>query len=208
VFVIEANGETGWKNADPAYLLEVGDSPDDGAVYLHGPLYTGTLSLSEDGGAVTAIDMPVSATPAPETEQSIAVRIDGTKILTFDATADGDGQVFTPGVKVHGFHIDEAEETSIPDSGDGNPATYTLTPTRTYVELTCSDANGCTVTMGETSIDEGTKVELVNAGANPYTIVDTSGVSEMTGDFTASQYDVIFYRYIGDRWVERGRSDN
>lgn len=209
LYIDAGNDKIGIGNSSPAQHLEVGSDPTDGNVEINGSLWAGVLELTEDGGkAGPIINMPVSGTPAADTEQSYPFAIDGTNILTIYSKADGDGEIYSPAVHLHGLDVDEAQTVTIPDSGDGAAATYTLTPTRSYVEVTCADANGCVLTMGENGIDEGTKTELANAGANPYTIQDTAGVSEMEGDFTAGQYDLISFRDMGDRWLERFRKNN
>lgn len=100
------------------------------------------------------------------------------------------------------------DSDTIADSGDGNPATATLNPSSGYVELTCSDGDGCTITMGETGVLEGTPVIITNISANACNFADTSGVSELAGAFAMGQYDVLEIVYTGDRWVEMSRSDN
>ena len=101
-----------------------------------------------------------------------------------------------------------ADADTIATTGDGNPATHTLTPTTSYVELTCNDADTCDVTMGETGMVEGTRVVIVNVSANVCDFADAAGVSELAGAFAMGQYDVLTLQYIGDTWVEVSRSDN
>lgn len=93
------------------------------------------------------------------------------------------------------------------DSGDANPGALTINPTTALVYITVSDADGCAFTLGETNVTSGLRVELVVV-AGSGTFSDTSGVSELAGGFVAGVYDVLSVRYIADRWVETGRSDN
>lgn len=97
---------------------------------------------------------------------------------------------------------------SVADTGDGSPATGTLTPTATYVEGTCNDADTCDITMGESSAADGDVLRFVNVGSNTFDFVDTTGVSELAGAAAIGQYDYLELVYTGDRWVECGRSDN
>jgi len=97
---------------------------------------------------------------------------------------------------------------TIADTGDANPATLTLEPTRSYVEITCNDANTCDITMSETNANQGQIVYIVNVSANVVDLADSSGVSELAGAFAANQYDTITLIYTSDRWVELDRSDN
>ncbi|MCA9399527.1 MAG: hypothetical protein KC618_07250, partial [Candidatus Omnitrophica bacterium] len=100
------------------------------------------------------------------------------------------------------------DSDTVADSGDGNPATATLTPTQSYAKLTCSDADGCDITMGETGMVDGTLVTIVNVSANVCNFSDSSGVSELNGDFAMNQYETLELIYVTDRWVERSRSAN
>jgi len=95
-----------------------------------------------------------------------------------------------------------ADTYNIDDTGDANPATYTLSPKTSYVELTCSDADTCDITMDEAGMIEGFEVTIVNVSANVCDFADTAGVSELTGAIALGQYDVLKLIYIGDRWVQ------
>lgn len=93
---------------------------------------------------------------------------------------------------------------TIASNGGGTPATLTLTPTGSYVTLTCNDPDGCTITMGETGIPDGMPVTIVNVSANPCTFADTSGVSELSGAVSLGQWQSINLEYVTDRWVQSG----
>lgn len=97
---------------------------------------------------------------------------------------------------------------TIADSGDANPATQNLTATSSYVRLTCSDADGCTITMIETAAFDGQVLTITNASANACNFADTSGVSELAGAFAMGQYDSLTLIYASDRYVESNRSNN
>jgi len=56
-------------------------------------LATGPIELEEDSGAVTAINLPVSATPTAGDEMSITFSIDSNSVLTVKALADSSGGV-------------------------------------------------------------------------------------------------------------------
>ncbi len=99
---------------------------------------------------------------------------------------------------------------TVADNGGGTAATGTLTPatSRSYIALTCSDVHGCDMTLSETGARDGMTLTVVNVSANVSNFADTSGVSETAGSFAAGQWDAIEYRYVTDRWVELGRSNN
>lgn len=109
-----------------------------------------------------------------------------------------------------GFFLQNAASITIPDNGAGTPAAYTWQPsyTRALTLFTCNDANGCDITLSETTIGTGVNHRAVNVSANNLTFTDTAGVTEMAGNFTAGQWDTISFIYITDRFVEVGRVDN
>lgn len=95
------------------------------------------------------------------------------------------------------------------DNDAGTAGACTLGPPYPATILyTCSDLNGCTVTLSETSAKSGDSFRVVNVSSNTATFADTSGVSETAGSFAAGQWDAITYVYITDRWVELARSNN
>jgi hypothetical protein len=107
-----------------------------------------------------------------------------------------------------GWHS-PARTLTIADSGGAGAATHTLTtPIAEDYDVTCSDADGCDFTFGETSILNNQKLCLTNVSANALNFADTSGVSELAGAFAAGQYDTICAKYKTDRWVEFSRSNN
>jgi hypothetical protein len=68
------------------------------AIVFNANLGIGTLEIDEDSGAVTLVDMSVSATPADGTEESIAFAIDGGWILKLYSEADSAGAVDTQSI--------------------------------------------------------------------------------------------------------------
>ena len=95
------------------------------------------------------------------------------------------------------------------DSGNASPGALTINPATSLVFITVSDADGCTITLGETNVTSGVVVQLIVI-AGTGTFSDTAGVTELAGlvGFAAGQYDALTLRYVADRWVETGRSDN
>ena len=96
---------------------------------------------------------------------------------------------------------------TIDDDGAGTAAAGTLTPTSSYAEVTCSDANGCTLAISETGARQGQQIEILNISANTLTINDTSGQQETTAP-ALGQYDTFSGRYMSDRWVQYATSNN
>lgn len=102
------------------------------------------------------------------------------------------------------------QSASCADSGDGSASTLTLLPTANFIQLTNSDANGCTVTMSETGMVAGTEITIAivsNAGGT-VDFADTSGVTELSGALTLAIYDTLRLAYTTSRWVMLGTSNN
>jgi hypothetical protein len=95
---------------------------------------------------------------------------------------------------------------SIADNGGGTAAAGGVTPSASYVSLTCLDADGCTVTLSETGARDGFVLTVVNVGSNTATFSDSSGVQEIGGSVALGQHESLSLVYNGDRWVEVSRS--
>lgn len=101
------------------------------------------------------------------------------------------------------------QSVSVADDGAGTAASATIAPASGCVALvTCNDANGCNITIGETSINNGQYLTVVNVSTNTVNMADTAGVSEAAGAAALGQWDSISYVYATDRWVELARSNN
>jgi len=98
------------------------DSEDDlmvtGELEVYSNLYTGAIEFAEDAGLVTAMDMPVSATPADGTVEGYSFAVDGTDILTIYSEADSAGAVDTTRV---GIGRTDPEEMLHIGDGTDNP---------------------------------------------------------------------------------------
>ncbi len=115
---------------------------------------------------------------------------------------DCDGKI------AHGLDVSTVQAITVADTGDGSAAASTLTPTAAYVSYTCSDTDGCTITLSETGAVDGSTVKVTNVSANASTFADTSGLTELAGSFAMGQYDSLTLVYATDRWVEVHRSNN
>lgn len=102
----------------------------------------------------------------------------------------------------------QVDARTIADNGGGGAATLTLTPVGSFVELTCNDTQGCTITMGETGIPDGMILHIVGLTTLTPTFADTAGVTELSAALTMGQYDTLTLVYASDRWVELMRSNN
>jgi hypothetical protein len=87
-------------------------------------------------------------------------------------------------------------------------ASATLTPTSDYVIISCSDADGCAITLSETGAADGKRVTLLGGSANGSTVTDSAGVTELAGNITLGIYDTLSLIYVVNAWAEVGRSNN
>lgn len=100
-------------------------------------------------------------------------------------------------------------EIACTDTGNPDAAVYSITtPTKSQYQVTATDSDGCRIQLGETSIEDGQIIEVINVGSANVTMSDESGVAETGGTITLGQYDTLALRYIGDRWVEVSTTNN
>lgn len=189
-----------------------------------GTMSGATFSISHGGSLVGTGRSLVAATTMSSTSgtQDLIVNLDtsssrtgaGGTTTTFygarlrKATVSAGTITNNYALNIDGRNNYVVDARTIADNGTGTPATLTLNPTSSSVQLTCSDANGCDITMSESGTLDGTILNIINVGANDCNFSDTSGVSETTGAIVLGQYDSISFMYAVDRWVRTGGSDN
>ena len=125
-----------------------------------------------------------------------------------DTLKTDDSLIVTNWISPTTYIIHGVDKDTIDEVAGGDPATHTLTPSASYVELTCNDANTCDITMGETGMVEGIIVTIVNVSSNVCDFADSAGVSEIAGAFNMGQYDTLKLIYDGATWIEICRSNN
>ncbi|MBI3624231.1 hypothetical protein HY218_01215 [Candidatus Saccharibacteria bacterium] len=196
---------------------------------------TGTLTADLTGNADTATDFTgslvgdVTGTQGATVVSSVSCATcvgDGAlsaNVALYDAAAptftndltapnfigDLTGNVIGTDVSVSGILTLGKQAVVVADNGLGTAATATITPSSSYIEINCQDADGCDVTMGEGGETEGNLAILVSVGdGNTINFADTSGVSELAGTFNAGLHDSLTLAYDGTTWVEVSRSNN
>lgn len=87
-------------------------------------------------------------------------------------------------LRTQGSLIADPDTLTIADSGDANPATATHSPASTILIVTCNDANGCELTLGETGVADGQLLEVINATANALVMKDVAAVQSFPHDVT------------------------
>lgn len=110
--------------------------------------------------------------------------------------------------------LENAFNYNIPDSGGAGAATYTLQPAGySLVTISCGDADGCTLTMGETGVVAGASVVIIQivAGSGNITIVDDDGTTaELDGDtnLTLNVLDSVTLHYAAvGNWIQTAYID-
>lgn len=136
----------------------------------------------------------------------------GDLLVTDDATIGDDADVVgdltagtiasDAGVTATTRFVATPSPLTVADSGDGSPAAGTVTTTSEVVHVTCSDADGCALTLSETGAVSGAKVFIVNIGTNSLTIADSAGVQETTGALTLGANDNVWFCYVPSAWVQ------
>ncbi len=87
-------------------------------------------------------------------------------------------------------------------------AVFTLTPASSFARITCNDPDGCNMTLGEGSAQDGDMVVIAVASTNSVDANDTAGVTELSGNFILGQYDTLSLIYSSDRWLQLSTANN
>jgi hypothetical protein len=178
-----------------------------------------TVTLADASGTVMLSTLATNAPSAAASVWAVSNR------LTFEgATADNfeteitvtdptqDNLVTLPNTSGTAV-LSNVFNYAIPDSGDGAAAAYTL---QAYgyrlATLSCLDAHGCTVTMGETGLIVGDSVTIIQiaAGSGNITIVDDDGTTaELDGDanLVLNTLDSVTLHYTPGTWVQTAYID-
>jgi hypothetical protein len=161
--------------------------------------------LAVDGTlSVDAVTVDADVTVGENVAVTGAVTADSMSSAT---TIGSNGNITTVAL----FVVTPTEQT-IADSGDGSAAAGTILATAGRVHVTCADADGCALTLSETSAANGSTLTIVNVGAsNSLTIADSANVQETTGALTLGQRDNVTFCYVNNTittWVQCGPVNN
>ena len=193
------NGTSWLAGADVSTPVFAGTiTSTQGTIVADTPFFSGTSTWNNGGVTFTAFKFNVTDTASASGSLLMDLRVGNATKFSVDKN----------GVVTGSIYIATPQSFTVADDGAGTAASATLTPTSTAVGITCNDANGCNITMGETGMVSGYELRIVNLSANVCNFADTSGVSETAGAFAMGQYDAITYLYAVDRWVEMNRSNN
>ena len=185
---------------------------NNGEIKANGGIAAGAYLFAEDAGFVTAMDLPVSATPAAGTQESYTFKIDGVSFLKVYAEADSAGGIQNPSLRFFKPRVLIPSSDLVLDTTDditvtnpimrvvGDAAAKTLTSTPTLVAAAdgmhviiqgTSDAN--TVTLQDESNLAGSKLQL-------------AGGADMV--LAAGDTLVLIYDAGDANWYEISRSNN
>lgn len=199
---------TGNVNLGNSLLLNIGNANTDftasGGLNLAGDLAIATNKFtvaSASGNTAVAGTFAVTST---STFTDLATFNNGATVNQTFTT--NNAAIFNATARFVSFARFMVDSRSIVSNGAGTPAALTLLPTSSYVEITCSDPDGCNITMDET-ISQGAIIFMcvVSGTVN---FADSSGVSELAGAYAAGADDCITLIYGADRYRELGRSNN
>lgn len=111
----------------------------------------------------------------------------------------------------HQFYCQNATLTCA-DNGGGTPAACTATniDSRCAQLVTCNDADGCALTLDESSAAAGQRAFIMNVGTNNVTIADSAGVQETDGGatLTLGTNDTVEFVYGNTTWAQLGQASN
>lgn len=165
---IHVTGEvtgSGTANYLPKWIAEtgLGNSPlhvDASSLHIEDL----SIKFKQDGGALTAFDLPVSATPAAGTEESYAFKIDGTIIAKIYAEANGAGGIQNArmaaseirALDATGLKLFDAAGSGIFVKDGGSVGIGTLTPEgRLYVSTGTSATDILSIRASPLVADQG-----------------------------------------------------
>jgi len=175
--------------------------------YWSGSAWT-TAGLGAGPGTASSI---FSASAGRLTFEGLTADAYETELVATDPTADA--LIYIPN-RTGTMAVESAFNYAIPDSGDGNAATYTLQATGySLATLACGDAQGCTVTMGETGIIAGASITIIQiaASAGNITIVDDDGTTaELDADanLVLNTLDSVTLHYAAvGNWIQTAYID-
>lgn len=164
-------------------------------IEVGGTINLGSIEATEDSGAVTLADMPVSATPAALTEESFTIKIDGDNVLTIGAFADNAGGVTGRFTKSHG-----AQMVSKIDSGGADYNPSILTSDYIITVDTTAAARAVIISAEDKASGSATRPRIFiikdiagNAGTNNITVsLETAGTIDGSATYVINaNYDSI-----------------
>ncbi|MBI4600020.1 hypothetical protein HY732_03795, partial [Candidatus Uhrbacteria bacterium] len=211
-------------NNIPGANGDLADNPNYALVGLVGQV---VVDITNEGGAIAAGDfITTSSTAGKGMKATKAGRVIGMALGSFTGT---DGQVmvqvlntwYDPGTggaasSAKDFFVENrmqlgSQTITVNDDGNSNSkATASLTPTASYVEVNCLDANGCNLNVEETGARAGDLLYIASLNT-PVTVGDRENIlngsnPELGNDDTASF--IYSSGKANNLWLQLSYSDN
>ncbi len=163
-------------------------------------LASGNIEIEEDAGAITLVNLPVSATPADETIEGYGFSVDSNSIVQVLASADSAGGVYGERLKVDSSIFVNDAQTFTDSDATPDVRGYTNWETNT---------SGVTITdfdWGGKTIPEGQILIVVSKGVIVWDVTG-QGIKGGTTDITTAAGDVTTFMYDGADWLITSRID-
>ena len=160
--------------------------------------------LDAGGSATECATASCTLNASTTLDGAAIVTTDGSQILT-NKIIDGDDNIIRD-LALNMFRTGTAR--AVLDTGDGSKGMATLTPTAGTYKVDCQDTDGCDITLGETSMEEGYPLDIVCISSNTCDFADTAGVSELAGAASLGLKDSLTLKYLDGGWIKFHRSDN
>ena len=141
------------------------------------------------------------------TALQVSIQSSSGKVLVLENN-DTDGLISVTGgfLKLQDLVVFTNQTTTIADNASGgSQATQTITPTNSHTNVTCNDADGCAITMGETNMTQGAFFVITNVGTNRINFSNTANVTALRGNVELKQHNSLLLWYSTSQWYEVGR---
>lgn len=133
-----------------------------------------------------------------------SVRLSPGLVTMFECQAGGN-------CVTYGRSSDAPSPATCADSGGAGLGTLFISATTSYAEVTNSDPDGCTLTIGEpTAGGQHLTLALVATAGGVITLADTPGTVNIAADWTPGVGDTLsmIYSQTRSEWLQTGSSDN
>jgi len=185
-----ANAFIGTSAAGTASATFHGNSSSAGIFKVRGAATTQAILGAQNNKTATQVVVSIA--------DSVSTTSDGTSLW----------QIFGSGLVV-----EPQRAQTCADSGSGSPGTLTIDIDASYIQITNSDVDGCTITISETSAVTGAKADLIvvsNAGGNVVVSNQAGVIALSASPYNMTLTDSLSVRYssVLNAWTETSRSVN
>jgi len=184
------------------------------------------VNVTNEGGAIAVGDfITTSSTAGKGMKATKAGRVIGMALSAFNGT---EGQVmvqvintwYDPGTgsdsSAGNLFVENkmtlgVETVTVVDNGTDTSAIVSLTPTTSYVEIKCEDANGCVLSPSDATAKGGDLLILASIGSKPLSVPDVAGILNGTNP-VLSEDDTAMFIYTSGKadnlWLQLATMDN